>query len=47
VERFVCEHLSSSLEHFELRQASVKHLLLFKVKPPRQLGVTLELPSMC
>jgi hypothetical protein len=46
VENFVCEHLSSSLEHFGLRQASVTHLLLLKVKPPRRLGVALELPSV-
>jgi hypothetical protein len=26
-----------------LRQALVKHLLLLEVKPPRWLGVTLEL----
>jgi hypothetical protein len=38
--------LSSSLEHFGLRQASVKHLLLLEVKPSRRLGVILELPSV-
>jgi hypothetical protein len=42
----MCEHLTSSLEHLGLHQASVKHLLLLEVKPPRRLGVTLELPSM-
>jgi hypothetical protein len=35
-----------SLEHFGLRQALVKHLLLLEVKPPRRLGVTLELSSV-
>jgi hypothetical protein len=39
-------HLSSSLENFGLRQASIKHLLLLEVKHPRRLGVTLELPSV-
>jgi hypothetical protein len=38
----VCEHLSSSLEHFGLRQVFMKRLLLMEVKPPRGLGVTLE-----
>jgi hypothetical protein len=42
----VCKHLSSSLEYFGLRQASMKHLLLLEVKPPRRLGVALELSSM-
>jgi hypothetical protein len=42
----VREHLSSSLEHFRLYQALVKHLLLLEVKPPRWVGVALELPSM-
>jgi hypothetical protein len=42
----MCEHLSSSLVHFGLRHASMKHLLLLEVKPPRWLGVTLDLPSM-
>jgi hypothetical protein len=43
--RYLCvSHLSSNLEHFGLQQASVKHLLPFKVKPPKWLGVTLELP---
>jgi hypothetical protein len=46
VESVVCEHLSSSLEHFGLHQASVKHLLLLEVKPPRRLGVVLKLPSV-
>jgi hypothetical protein len=46
VERFVCEHLSSSLEHIGLCQSSVKHLLLLEVNPPRLLGVALELPSV-
>jgi hypothetical protein len=36
-----------SLEHFELRQALMKHLLLLEVKPPKRLGVSLELPSVC
>jgi hypothetical protein len=31
----VCEHLSFSLEHFWLRQASMKHLLLLEVKMAR------------
>jgi hypothetical protein len=45
--RVLCvSHLSSSLDHFGLRQASLKHLLLLEVKPPRRLGITLELPSM-
>jgi hypothetical protein len=35
-----------SLEHFELRQALVKHLLLLEVKPPRRLGVALVLQSV-
>jgi hypothetical protein len=35
-----------SLEHFGLRKALVKHLLLLEVKPPRRLGVTLELSSV-
>jgi hypothetical protein len=35
-----------SLEHFELRQALVNYLLLLEVKPPRWLGIVLELPSM-
>jgi hypothetical protein len=39
----VCEHMSSSLEHFGLRQASMKDLLLLEVKSPRQLGVALEI----
>jgi hypothetical protein len=39
-------HLSLSLEHFGLRQAFMKHLLLLEVKPPRWLGVALELPSV-
>jgi hypothetical protein len=42
----VCEHLSSRLEHFGLRQASLKHLLLLEVKPPRPLDIALELPSV-
>jgi hypothetical protein len=42
----VCEHLSSRLEHFGLRQASMKHLLLLGLKPPRRLGIGLELLSM-
>jgi hypothetical protein len=46
VESFVCEHLSSSLEHFGLHQALVKCLLLLEVKLPRWLGVALELRSM-
>jgi hypothetical protein len=46
VKRFVLWTLILSLEHFELRQALVKHLLLLEVKPPRWLGVALELPSM-
>jgi hypothetical protein len=45
--RVLCvSHLSSSLEHFGLRQASVKHLLLLEVKPPKQLGIVLELLSV-
>jgi hypothetical protein len=39
-------HLSSSLKHFGLRQASVNHLLLVGVKPPSRLGVALELASV-
>jgi hypothetical protein len=46
VERFVLWALILSLEHFELRQALVKHLLLLEVKPPRWLGVALELQSI-
>jgi hypothetical protein len=46
VERFVLWVLILSLEHFELRQTLVKHLLLLEVKPPRRLGVALELPSV-
>jgi hypothetical protein len=39
-------HLSSSLEHFGLHQAFMKHLLLLEVKPARRLDIALELPSM-
>jgi hypothetical protein len=42
----VCELYNSGLEHFGMSQALVKHLLLMEVKPPRQLGITLELSSM-
>jgi hypothetical protein len=42
----LCEHLSSSLEHFGLSKAFVKCLLLLEVKPVRWLGVALELLSM-
>jgi hypothetical protein len=45
VERFVLWALILSLEHFELHKALVKHLLLLEVKPPRRLGVTLELQA--
>jgi hypothetical protein len=45
VERFVLWALILSLEHFELHQALVKHLLLLEVKPPR-LGVALEIPRV-
>jgi hypothetical protein len=31
----MCEHLSLRLEHFGLCQASMKHLLLLEVEPPR------------
>jgi hypothetical protein len=44
VVRFVL--LALSLEHFDIRQALVKHLLLLEVKPPGRLGVVLELPSV-
>jgi hypothetical protein len=46
LERFVLWALILSLEHFELRQALVKHLLLLEVKPPRRLGVALVLQSV-
>jgi hypothetical protein len=46
VERFVLWALILRLEHFGLRQALMKHLLLLEVKPPRRLGVALELPSV-
>jgi hypothetical protein len=46
VERFVLWALILNLEHFGLRQALMKHLLLLEVKPPRWLGVALELPSV-
>jgi hypothetical protein len=46
VERFVLWALILSLEHFELRQALMKHLLLLEVKPSTWLGITLELPSV-
>jgi hypothetical protein len=42
----VYEHLSSSLEHFGMRQAFMKHLLLLEVKPPRWLDIALELLSV-
>jgi hypothetical protein len=42
----VCEHLSSSIEHFGLHQASVKHLLFLEVKSPRRLVIALEVPSV-
>jgi hypothetical protein len=38
--------LNSSVEHFWLCEASVKHLLLLEVKPPKWLGIALELPSV-
>jgi hypothetical protein len=44
-ERFGLWALILSLEHFGLRQALMKQLLLLEVKPPRWLGVALELPS--
>jgi hypothetical protein len=46
VERFVLWALIVSLDHFELRQAFVKHLLLLKVKPPKWLDIALELSSV-
>jgi hypothetical protein len=35
-----------ALEHLSFVKQSLWHFLLLKVKPPRQLGVTLELPRL-
>jgi hypothetical protein len=40
------ENLIVSLEHFSFVKQSSWHLLLLEVKPPRRLGVALELTRL-
>jgi hypothetical protein len=46
VERFVLWALILSLEHLELCQALMNHLLLLEVKPPKWLDIAIELLSV-